>query len=116
MATDADASIIMVSEETKRELARFRAEQDVSEVCIWTMNKDHMLLYDVDGNEFEHVETNIWGRSGQAGVRRILYLGTGKHGDRVTLRPLYVKLDDGRWVNSTTAKDAPFPEERKAAW
>ena len=99
----------------------FRREHDTSEVRIWSIDAPRNHLIDTEGRRFEEVETNIWGRLCPAGERRLLYLGTGKHGDRITLRALFAKVDapgaEGpTWINVNTGAEAPFPEERKACW
>lgn len=106
----------MASEADKELVARFRAAHDVREIPIWGIDAPLNQLIDGEGRRFEEVETNIWGRLAPVGTREVLYLGTGKHGDRITLRALYVKAEGGRWLNANTGAEAPFPNERMASW
>lgn len=106
----------MASEADKDLVARFRAAHDMSEVPIWSIDAPLNQLIDGEGKRFEEVETNIWGRLGLGHQRDILYLGTGKHGDRIALRALYVKVEDGRWLNAQTGGQAPFSKESMALW
>ena len=106
----------MACKADKEAVARFWAAHDMGEVPIWGIDAPLNQLIDGEGRRFEEVETNIWGRLDPAGSRNVLYLGTGKHGDRITLRALYVKVEDGRWLNANTGGEAPFPEERMASW
>lgn len=79
--------------------------QGVGEVPICDMESDANLLYGVDGRVFCEVETNIWAnRNRREGVA---YLGTGRHGGGIVLRPLFVEID-GEWFNATTGKPTPF--------
>ena len=105
-------------------LARaFRDAHDMSEVRIWEIDAPLNQLISTEGVRFEEVETNIWGRLAPAGERDLLYLGTGKHGDRITLRALFAKVGVGEgadarpaWINVNTGAEAPFPEDRKVRW
>ncbi|MGN0078302.1 MAG: GAF domain-containing sensor histidine kinase [Coriobacteriales bacterium] len=40
------------------------------------------------------------------GAAEVAYLGTGRHGGGIILRPLFIK-ESGSWVNATTGKEAP---------
>lgn len=86
------------------------------EVRICDMDAAKNQLIDECGRRYEEVETNIWGPLSPKGARRILYLGTGRHGGGIILRALYAKTDAGEWLNSATGERAPFPAERQAAW
>ena len=97
------------------ELVRaFRQTHDMIDIYIKGIDKEAHQLIDADGRRFEEIETNIWGETGIA--REILYLGTGRHGGGVMLRPLFLRTSGGTWLNSTTGKVAPFDDCRKAIW
>lgn len=86
------------------------------EVRICDMDAPRHHLLDEAGGRYEEVETNIWGLVLPPGERRILYLGTGRHGGGIILRALYVRTDEGEWLNATTGDPASFPVEQTAAW
>ncbi len=87
-----------------------------NEVWICGIDAAHHQLIDADGNRFEEVETNLWGRVGAHGSRRAIYLGTGKHGGGITLRLLYKKNNMNEWVNVFTNCVAPFDADSKELW
>ena len=115
----------MTHDEGKRAAKQAFAEcaeaglQHVREVRVVDMDAAKNQLVGEDGSRFEEVETNIWGRVAPPaglGRRRILYLGTGRHGGGIILRALYVRTAAGAWLNGATGAPAPFPDSRKAAW
>lgn len=100
----------------KETLARVLDVYGPREVLICDMDAGKHQLIDEAGNRYEEVETNIWGRMEGQGSRRVLYLGTGRHGGGIILRALYVKDDAGAWLNGSTGRPAPFSEAKKALW
>lgn len=77
----------------------------VAEVAVCDMDAKASLLIGVDGRRFEEVKTNLW--MPVEGARDTAYLGTGRHGGGIVLKPLYVALD-GSWRNVTTGREAPL--------
>ena len=76
----------------------------VEEVPVCDMDWEHSLLIGTDGRAYREIETNIWAASATPDV---LYLGTGRHGGGIVLRPLYVQIC-GTWLNVSTGRTAPF--------
>lgn len=89
------------------------AERNIGEVPIRDMDRSQSLLVDERGRRYHEINTNIWART-DGGLRDVVYLGTGRHGGGITLRPLYVKVE-GVWRNATTGREAPadMPYPRK---
>ena len=77
----------------------------VAEVAVCDMDAKASLLIGVDGRRFKEVKTNLW--MPIEGVRDTAYLGPGRHGGGIVLKPLYVALD-GSWRNVTTGREAPL--------
>ncbi|MBQ9953937.1 MAG: hypothetical protein IJO87_00715 [Eggerthellaceae bacterium] len=106
----------MADELGKEAVERFRASHNMVEVPIWGVDAPLNQLIDGDGRRFKEVETNLWVCLDRESGGNIAYLGTGRHGDRINLRALYVKVEDGRWLNAQTGAGAPFSDESKASW
>lgn len=76
-----------------------------ADVPICGMDYDTSELTGIDGYVYVQVHSNLW-------VRRdvpddpVVYLGTGKHGSGIILRPLFVK-HDGVWRNVVNGRVAP---------
>ncbi|WP_158539764.1 hypothetical protein [Gordonibacter sp. 28C] len=82
----------------------FARKRVIGEVSVRDMDHERSLLIGIDDRAYREVETNIWA-AGE--VPDVLYLGTGRHGGGIVLRPLYV-LADGTWLNVSTGRTAPF--------
>ena len=76
-----------------------------AEVGVVSIDKTRGLLVGSDGRSYREWEPNTWADSGEARPQ-VVYLGTGRHGGGIVLRPLFVRTSDG-WVNATTGRPAP---------
>lgn len=77
----------------------------IAEVPICDMDRERFLLVDFDGRRYHEVKTNLWAEADNE-ARDIVYLGTGRHGGGIVLKPLFVKTN-GLWINATTGREAP---------
>lgn len=82
-----------------------RAVKPCAEVQVCDLDREAGLLVGVDGRSFREVATNLW--APVDGVQDLIYLGTGRHGAGITLKPLFM-LIDGAWRNVTTGRLAPL--------
>lgn len=87
-----------------KSVAEYIKTQGISEVPICDMENSGPLLTGIDGRSFYEVDTNIWADAEHD--EGVMYLGTGRHGGGIVLRPLFVRMGDA-WLNATTGKDAP---------
>lgn len=86
-----------------QKVAAYVKSHEIVEVPICDMQSVGSLLEGVDGRTFREIATNIW--ANVEGGDGVVYLGTGRHGGGIVLRPLFVMLD-GVWVNASTGKEA----------
>lgn len=84
----------------------FRRAHDMGDVYVRDIDKVLNHLMDARGRRFAEMGANVWGKVG-ARDRAILYCGTGRHGGGVMLRPLFLRVDEGTWLNATTGRPAP---------
>lgn len=85
-------------------LSEYLSACGAGEVPICDMDSEANVLIGPDGRAFVEVETNIWVDRDR--FERVAYLGTGRHGGGIVLRPMFVKTE-GVWKNVTTGREAP---------
>ncbi len=97
-----------------------RAKSCIGEVGVVDMDGSKKQLVGADGKVYHEIDFNVWADVDLS--RRdveVVYLGTGRHGGGVTLRPLFFK-EDGIWYNFTTGREAPdgmpFRPEPISVW
>ena len=84
-----------------------RAKPRVFEVGVVDMDRAGKRLVGIDGRTYHEVGFNVWVDTALSReAADVVYLGTGRHGGGVTLRPLFYKAD-GAWYNFTTGRRAP---------
>ena len=76
----------------------------LKEIPIASICSLHSLL-GKDGLVYHEIETNLWA-AGSESECAVVYLGTGRHGDGIVLRPLFIK-DGDVWRNIATNEIAP---------
>ena len=74
------------------------------EVAVCDIDAPGNRLIGADGRSSAEADPNTW--VPETGFRDVVYLGTGRHGGGVVLRPLFVKRA-GVWINVSTGKPAP---------
>ncbi len=74
------------------------------EIPVKSIRSLHSLL-GMDGLIYHEIETNLWAVSSELECT-VVYLGTGRHGDGIVLRPLFIK-DGEVWRNIVTNEIAP---------
>lgn len=84
--------------------AKSQALGEYPEVPVCSMDAAQGLLHGADGGTYAEVTTNIWMRQDQS--QRVAYLGTGRHGGGIILRPLFIR-EGASWKNATTGAVAP---------
>lgn len=75
------------------------------DVPICGMDYNTSELTGIDGSVYVQVHSNLWAKR-DAPDDPIVYLGTGKHGSGIILRPLFVR-EGGVWQNVVNRKPAP---------
>ncbi len=89
-------------------LSEYKQSLGIAEVPICGVEKGY-LLRSADGRVFREIKTNIW-MDAAVDTRKtgnIAYLGTGRHGDVIVLRPLFINIE-GEWINASTGKKSSF--------
>ena len=89
-------------------LSEYKQSLGIAEIPICGVEKGY-LLRSADGRVFREIKTNIW-MDAAADTRKtgnIAYLGTGRHGDVIVLRPLFINIE-GEWINASTGKKSSF--------
>lgn len=89
----------------KEFLAKWQEENEIHEEPVCGMDYDRITLKDTRGREYVEACTNIW-VTGSDDVCNAAYLGCGKHGAGILLRPLFGRID-GQWYNLGTGQPAP---------
>lgn len=81
-------------------------ERGIGEVPICDIDRAATQLVDGEGRRYREVATNLWIEAVPGTFFDVVYLGTGRHGGGIVLRPLFAK-EDGRWRNVSTGALAP---------
>lgn len=81
---------------------RVEAVPSSGEIAVADMDYHLSELTGVDGSRFYEITSNLWARFGEDPLQ-VVYLGTGRHGGGIVLRPLYVCSPDG-WINVSSGK------------
>lgn len=76
----------------------------IAEVAVRDIDVERNVLIGVDGRSYVEAEPNTW--VSETGDHDVAYLGTGRHGGGIVLRPLFVRCA-GMWLNTSTGKPAP---------
>lgn len=94
---------VYMTRECSNDLA-WRKPGGIPEVAICDMDSRTQLLTGVNGCVYREINTNIWVNALE--YDGVAYLGTGRHGGGIILRPLFVE-SDGKWLNASTGAEAP---------
>ena len=86
-------------------IAAFKEARGIAEVAVRDMDQQKSLIIGVDERVYHEVATNIWAAEAERDCE-VAYLGTGRHGGGIVLRPLFLKID-GAWYNASTGREAP---------
>lgn len=79
--------------------------EKVPEVAVCGIDRERGLLLGADGQAFREWEPNTWVVAGEEHPG-VVYLGTGRHGGGIVLRPLFVR-DVAGWRNASTGARPP---------
>lgn len=82
---------------------RIEAVPSSGEIAVADMDYQLSELTGVDGSRFYEITSNLWARFGE-NPPCVVYLGTGRHGGGIVLRPMYVRSSDGSWINTSSGK------------